>query len=83
MSARRTHSLSFGQAVKAARDAAGLTQAEAASAMGVEAAHICRMERGNRLPTLPTMVRLARALGVPAMSLAAAAIGDVEAGRHV
>lgn len=77
----RSQSLAFGRAVRTAREAAGLTQVDVAVAMGINGSHVCRFERGSRVPTLLTMARLAKALDVSPLTLAAAALEDISGGR--
>ncbi len=54
----------FGERVRQIRDARVLTQAVLAEAIGRTRASITNMEAGRQHPTLPTLVDLARALGV-------------------
>lgn len=53
----------------AARTAKGWTQDEFAARVGLTQAVVSRYERGHRIPDLPNLKRLARALGVPLASL--------------
>jgi DNA-binding XRE family transcriptional regulator len=50
--------------VKAARDAAGLTQDQAADAADMQSAVYSRIERGEVDPRLSSLVKIAKALGV-------------------
>jgi transcriptional regulator with XRE-family HTH domain len=59
----------FAANVRAARDAAGLTQEQVADASGIHATEVSRIERGLRDPRVSTMLRLAGALRVPASRL--------------
>lgn len=54
----------IGRKVKAARERAGLTQAQLAEAAAITDETISRLERGAFEPALSTMVALADALGV-------------------
>ena len=54
----------FRRALIGARIAAGLTQKELAERIGATQPAIARLERGERLPTVETLYRLAKALGV-------------------
>jgi putative transcriptional regulator len=45
-----------------AREAAGLTQAQVATLVGVSRPHIVHIEQGTKTPSLPVALRLARAL---------------------
>jgi transcriptional regulator with XRE-family HTH domain len=50
-------------ALLAARQRAGMTQARVAAMSGIDQADISRIERGQMIPTLATLGRLATALG--------------------
>ena len=54
----------FGERVRAARKAAGLTQEALAEAAELHPTFISNIERGYRVPTVPTMLRVARGLAV-------------------
>jgi transcriptional regulator with XRE-family HTH domain len=56
--------LSLGPRVKALRKLKGLTVDDLANAVGVNKAHVSRIERGLKMPSIATMARLASALGV-------------------
>ena len=56
----------FGAALRRRRLAGGLTQEDLAFASGVDRAFIARIEAGKRQPTITTILRLTRALSVPA-----------------
>lgn len=55
--------LAFGQAVRAARLAQGVAQDEFASMAGIARSHMGKIERGEHMPTLAVILRIARALG--------------------
>jgi transcriptional regulator with XRE-family HTH domain len=59
----------LGAGLLAAREHLGLTQAEAASRVGVAHAVYGRIERGQMLPSVPTLFRLCSALGISANAL--------------
>ncbi|QRK05261.1 helix-turn-helix domain-containing protein [Archangium violaceum] len=59
----------LGRVAREARQKAGLTQAEAAERIGLATEVYGRLERGNMLPSLPTLLRLCRALAVDANPL--------------
>lgn len=59
-----------GAAARQARKALGLTQEDAAERINVSVEYYARIERGNSLPSAPTLVRLAQALGVSLDALA-------------
>jgi ribosome-binding protein aMBF1 (putative translation factor) len=52
-----------GEAIRQAREAQQLTQAELGKKMGVQRAQVCRIESGKSI-TLASMMRAFRALGV-------------------
>ena len=52
-----------GEAIKQAREAQNLTQAELGEKMGVQRPQVCRLESGKSI-TLASMMRAFRALGV-------------------
>lgn len=54
----------FGRRLRAARLSCGLTQAEAAEELDVSVEFYSRMERSNALPSLWTLLKLKRCLGV-------------------
>jgi transcriptional regulator with XRE-family HTH domain len=55
--------------LRAARRAAGLTQAQVSDAVGVHATVIAHWERGERVPRVDRLGALARVLRVPASEL--------------
>jgi len=55
----------FGQHVRRLRETAELTQEELAAQTGCHPTYIAKIEAGHRLPSLDTIVHLARALHVP------------------
>jgi transcriptional regulator with XRE-family HTH domain len=59
----------LGTALVAARERAGLTQAEVASRVGIATAVYGRIERRNMLPSVPTLRQLCLALNIPANEL--------------
>ncbi|WNG28432.1 helix-turn-helix transcriptional regulator [Cystobacter fuscus] len=61
--------LHIGAVAREARTRAGFTQEEAAERVGLATEVYGRMERGNMLPSLPTLVRLCRALAIDANPL--------------
>lgn len=60
---RRSFGERLGARVRARRGAKGWSQAELAEAVGVGANYVGILERGQKLPTLDTLVALAKALG--------------------
>jgi transcriptional regulator with XRE-family HTH domain len=63
----------FGRAVKAAREARGLTQRELAEAARIADKYLSRIELGMATPSVYVASRLARALGVSVDGLVASA----------
>ena len=57
--------------IKAAREAAGMTQEQLTGLVGLSPAHISVIERGVKSPNLDTFVHLANALGCSADALLA------------
>lgn len=53
-----------GERVRAAREAAGLSQRDLAALMGTSQAAVARLEAGGVAATLSTLQRVARALGL-------------------
>ena len=62
-------SLRMGRAVKQRREAAGFSLRILAARSGISSSMISDIERGTKSPTVTTVVRLARALGVTAAAL--------------
>lgn len=60
---------SIGAAARAARNALKLTQEDAAERIGISAEFYARIERGNALPSVPTLARISTVLGVSADTL--------------
>jgi transcriptional regulator with XRE-family HTH domain len=54
----------FGARVREVRTAQGLTQERLAEAAGVHPTFISNLERGYRVPTVPTLLKLAAGLAV-------------------
>ena len=65
--------LPFGAALRRVRLAAGLTQEQLALESGVQRNFISLIETGQNRPTIGTIARLARALGMRASELVAEA----------
>ena len=61
----------FGANLRSLRLAAGLSQMQLGDRANLHFSEISRLERGLREPRLMTVVRLARALGVPPAALLA------------
>ncbi len=61
----------FGANLRAAREHAGLTQEALGHRADFHPTEVNRIERGRRNPGLLTIVKLAKALGIPASDLLA------------
>ncbi len=59
----------LGERLRAARLAAGMTQAELAALLGGPASHVSAIERGEQNVTLSTLARLAEAVGMEPFQL--------------
>ena len=68
-----THELPFGLALRRLRLAAGMSQERLGLEAGVQRNFISLIELGQNQPTINTISRLARALGMPASVLVAEA----------
>ena len=53
----------FGAAVRAARTEDGIAQETLAHLAGIERSHMGKIERGEHMPTLALILKIARALG--------------------
>ena len=67
----------FGQELRDAREAAGLTQEKLAFVAGLDRTYISQLEHDKKSPTLDVLFRIADALGIAASEL----IARVEASR--
>ncbi len=63
--------LAFGAAVRQARTAQGVAQETLANLAGIERSHMGKIERGEHMPTLALIIRIARALNCRATVLIA------------
>jgi transcriptional regulator with XRE-family HTH domain len=73
------YELPFGAALRRLRLAAGMTQEQLGLEAGVQRNFISLIETGQNQPTISTIAKLARALGMPASALVAQA--ERESGR--
>jgi DNA-binding XRE family transcriptional regulator len=62
----------FGAAVREARTELGIVQETLAYKAGIERSHMGKIERGEHMPTLVLVLRIARALGCSTADLMAA-----------
>ena len=79
--ARHTAALAFGAVIREIRIARGLSQEALADRGGFDRTYPSLLERGLRMPTIGTIVRLAQALGVSAESLVADACERLQSTR--
>ena len=59
----------FGAAVRAARTEQGVAQETLAHLAGIERSHMGKIERGEHMPTLVLVLKIARALGLSSADL--------------
>jgi transcriptional regulator with XRE-family HTH domain len=57
-------SIVVGDAIREARQAVGMTQAELARRIGGSAPHVCALEKGKANPTIGYLSHMAEALGL-------------------
>ena len=74
--------LAFGDRLKALRKERGLSMHELALASDLSSATICHAERGSDAPTVETVAKLARGLGLPPMYLMIWGVESSEHERH-
>ncbi|MFU5616617.1 helix-turn-helix domain-containing protein [Pseudomonas aeruginosa] len=63
--------IAFGAAVREERTSQGIAQEALAHLAGIERAHMGKIERGEHVPTLPLILKIARALKCSASHLMA------------
>ncbi len=68
----------LGAAVRAAREARGVTQAQVGKAVGVTFQQIQKCENGKNRIAAPTLARIAEALDIPASELMGEVAPDLE-----
>ena len=76
----REPALAFGQAVRAARMEQGIAQEELAALAEIERSHMGKIERGEHMPTLALILRIAAALNRSAADLIAATEKNLRSG---
>jgi transcriptional regulator with XRE-family HTH domain len=64
MGKKSSDSVRFGEAVRRARNAAGLTQEDLADRAGLDRSYVGGIERGERNPTLVVIAKIAAGLGI-------------------
>jgi transcriptional regulator with XRE-family HTH domain len=73
--ARRTFGARLGARIRARREALGLTQAALAERAGLTSNYVGVLERGLKVPTIDTLITIAKALDISLVAL----LGDVGA----
>jgi len=68
----------FGSAVRSARMAQGVAQEELATLAAIERSHMGKIERGEHMPTLALILKIAAALKISAANL----LATTEANLH-
>lgn len=63
--------MSLGDELRKGREAAGMTQEQVAFAAGIDRAYLSQLENDRKSPTVDTLVRICRALGLPASEVLA------------
>ena len=76
----REPALAFGQAVRAARMEQGMAQEELAALAEIERSHMGKIERGEHMPTLALILRIAAALNKSAADLIAVTDENLRSG---
>ena len=76
----RDPALAFGQAVRAARMEQGMAQEELAALAEIERSHMGKIERGEHMPTLALILRIAAALNKSAADLIAVTEENLRSG---
>lgn len=72
--------VAFGQAVRAARVAQGIAQDEFAARAGISRSHMGKIERGEHVPALPLILKIAMVLRISSAELIAATERNLGAG---
>ena len=73
----------FGQAVRAARVEKGIAQEELAGLAGVERSHMGKIERGEHMPTLALILKIAAALRISSAELMTATAAQHRLGPRI
>ncbi len=63
--------MALGEELKRAREEARLTQEQVAASAGIDRPHLSLLENNHKSPTVDTLFRICRALGVPASEILA------------
>lgn len=73
----------FGTAVRAARIARGIAQEELATLADIERSHMGKIERGEHMPTLALILKIAMALKTSAADLMAETESNLRSGLRM
>jgi len=60
-----TESLTFGERLRRIRKMRNMSQTDLAKSVGVDPTFISKLELGQRLPSLPVLLKLSRVLDIP------------------
>ncbi len=63
--------MTLGDELRAAREAADMTQEEVAQAAGMDRPYLSQLENGHKSPTVDMLFRICKALGVKASDILA------------
>lgn len=74
--------LAFGKAVRAARVEQGIAQEELAALARIERSHMGKIERGEHMPTLALILKIATALRISAAELMVATERNIGSGTE-
>ncbi|CAJ0797095.1 helix-turn-helix domain-containing protein [Ralstonia holmesii] len=69
----------FGAAVRALRSEQGIAQESLANLAGIERSHMGKIERGEHMPTLAIVFKIAKALGCSSAALMTATENQIAA----
>lgn len=72
----------FGAAVRSARTTRGIAQETLAHLAKIERSHVGKIERGEHMPTISAVLKIARALGISGAELMASAEALLPAEHH-
>ena len=75
--------LAFGAAVREARTAQGMAQETLAHRAGIERSHMGKIERGEHMPTLALILKIAIALKISAADLMVATESNLRAASRL
>jgi transcriptional regulator with XRE-family HTH domain len=73
--------IAFGKATRTARLDQGISQQELAALAGIERSHMGKIERGEHMPTLVLILKIAAALNISASELVAVTESNLRQGE--